>query len=84
MIDIEGHLLGSDPSAVRDILVEMGTQTNINKRESDLKDTGVARKIARAPITKGSSAHGFTIHGRPHGPISGQRYSSKFPYREFY
>ena len=50
MVDVEGHLLGSDPSISQDVLVKTGTRTNISKRESDLKDARVARKIAHATL----------------------------------
>ena len=46
VVDVEGHLFGSEPTIDGDVPLEMRTRTNIAKRESGLKDAGVVRWIA--------------------------------------
>ena len=47
VVGIEGHLFGLELSSDKDVPLKMRTQTNIEKRESGLKDPRVALRIAR-------------------------------------
>ena len=48
MVDVKGHLFGSEPSKDRDVSLGMRTRINIKKRESALQDAEVAQKVARS------------------------------------